>query len=47
MEVGRSTEVRQKLAKCLARTILYFEFGSLSNDDSDGAENGEKAIGLD
>ena len=49
MKVGRSIEVRQKLAKCLAGTILYFELGSLSNDDGDGdgTENGKKAIGLD
>ena len=46
MKVGRSIEVRQKLAKCLAGTILYFELGSLSNDDGDGTENGKKAIGL-
>ena len=44
MKVGRSIEVRQKLAKCLARTILYFELGSLSNDDGDGTENGKKAV---
>ena len=47
MKVGRSIEVRQKLAKCLAGTILYFESESLSNDDGDGIENGKKAIGLD
>ena len=47
MEVGRSIEVRQKLAKCLAHTTLYFELGSLSNDDGDGTENGKKTIGLD
>ena len=47
MKVGRSIEVRQKLAKCLAGTILCFELGSLSNDDGDGTENGKKAIGLD
>ena len=47
MKVGRSIEIRQKLAKCLARTILYFESESLSNDDGDVTENGKKAIGLD